>query len=138
MDKKVCAFIFLFSFVFGSSYVHANRAPSVNPIVEIDIEETQQKNAPQGFNFEDTSSTTAKRVPANIVKKDSSFNFQQYLGLVVLFLGLPLFITALITKKMSKKISSELGEEASTFKLSSVVSKEDDDEDDGIDFPKAS
>lgn len=74
MDKKICAFIFTIAFISLSGVVHSNpqnvqRGPSVDPIVEVDIEDAKRAeiNKDAGFDFAPTERQPAavkSRTPA--------------------------------------------------------------------------
>ena len=68
MDKKICAFIFTMAFISLSGVVHSNpqnvqRGPSIDPIVEVDIEEAKrgEHQNETGFDF-----APVQRLPAAV------------------------------------------------------------------------
>ena len=153
MDKKICAFIFSITLISLSGLVHSNpentqRGPSVNPIVEIDIEDIKKAESTNtsGFNFTSPQEVKAKfesRRPANIVSKSEPNTPVSYIGPIIFLFALPFGLWIMVSKKFSKKSSEENSvgyfpktHQFNPYKTDYQESSEDDDDDQ--DYPKAS
>lgn len=146
MDKKFCAFIFTFAFLTLSSVVHSNpqnvqRGPSVDPIVEVDIESSKNDS---GFDFaqaERVPATEKTRRPANIMSKADATTPSSYIGPIIFLIALPFGLWIMVSKKFSKKSEEKsVGYFPKTHQFTPFKTdyqKSSDDEDD-MDFPKAS
>lgn len=153
MDKKICAFIFTITFISLSGLVHSNpgnttRGPSVNPIVEIDIEDVKKAdvNKNEGFDFSPNRRLPAaikSRLPANIVSKVESNSPSSLIGPIIFLIALPFGLWIMVSRKFSKTPSEESAvgyfpknHQFNPYKTDYQNSSEDDDDD--IDYPKAS
>lgn len=151
MDKKICAFLFTISFITLSGVVHSNpqnvqRGPSVEPIVEVDIETANKVEATKdaGFNFapvERLPATEKSRTPANIVSKSGATSPSSYLGPIIFLIALPFGLWIMVSKKFSKKSAEDKAvgyfpktHQFNPYKTDYQKSSDDDD----MDFPKAS
>lgn len=149
MDRKICAYIFTFAFFTLSGVVYSNpqnvqRGPSVDPIVEVDIERTDSVK-PEGFNFESSPerlpATEKKRAPANILSKATANNPSSYVGPIIFLIALPFGLWIMVSKKFSKKSEEKAvgyypkTHQFTPFKTDYQKTSEDDDD---MDFPKAS
>ncbi len=158
MEKKFCAIVFAVTFVALSSVVHGSnsnihRGPSVEPIVEIDIEDAKSPANSAGFNFEDPAAVAEvapevapkaapkSRVPANIVSKSSDNTTGSMIGPLIFLIALPIGLWIVISRKISSKEDSKnvdyypKTQQFKPFKTDYQNSAEDDDD---VDFPKAS
>lgn len=157
MEKKICAFIFAFTFVTLSTVVQSNtaihRGPSVEPIVEIDIEDAKLPANSAGYNFADTdvapdvkrvptSFSPKARVPANIVSKSSASMPSSMIGPLIFLIALPIGLWIVVSKKFDKEEIEKTvdyypkTQQFKPYKTDYQKSAEEDDDD--IDFPKAS
>lgn len=151
MDKKICAFLFTITFFTLSGVVYGNpqniqRGPSVEPIVEIDIEDVKKADMSKesGFDFSSNERMPANqkaRTPANIVTKTQSNPPSSYIGPLIFLIALPFGLWIMVSKKFSKKTSDEktVGyfpktQQFSPYKTDYQKPSDDDD----VDFPKAS
>lgn len=106
------------------------RSPSVEDVVEIELnEKNPAKNAP-GYNFEQPES--AKRVPANIVTNHKREPASQVFVPFLILLAIPFGIWMLVSKQ--KKIARELEAAYKAEEHLKEASKDDDD----FTMPKAS
>lgn len=148
MHKKICAYIFGITFVALSSIVYGqspvvNRAPSVDPLVEIDIEDGKKADGVEaGFDFASTEKAPAKaRVPANIVTNDQATSPASYIGPIIFLIALPIGLWMMVSKRFNKSEEDKKVDYYSKttqfkpFKTEYQKSAEDDDD---IDYPKAS
>ncbi|MBC7714797.1 MAG: hypothetical protein H7177_15735 [Rhizobacter sp.] len=154
MEKKFCALVFALTFVALSSVVHGSpsamgRSPSVDPVVEVDIEDVKTPSH-AGYNFETPQTEhvaervptiVPKRVPANIVAKSDATTAGSMVGPLIFLIALPIGLWIIVSKKFSKSSPDEktVGYYPKTqqfrpYKTDYQKSAEDDD----IDFPKAS
>jgi hypothetical protein len=147
MEKKICAFIFGLTFITLSTVVHGqpgdvNRSPSVDSVVEVDIENAKTETPNPGYNFE-TSRAPAKmkaRVPANIVTKNQETS--SMIGPLIFLIALPVGLWIVISKKFmansdDKKV--DYYPKTQQFKpYTTDYQKSADSDDDDIDYPKAS
>ena len=152
MDKKFCAFIFTITFITLSSVVHSNpqnvqRGPSVDPIVEVDIEASNKAETTQdaGFNFappERLPATEKTRTPANIVSKAGASSAASYLGTMIFLIALPFGLWIMVSKKFSKKNADDkaVGYFSKTHQFNPYKTdyQKMSDDDDDMNFPKAS
>ncbi len=129
------AFITLFNI--GNLHANVGRTPSVEPIVEVDIEDAKNE---KGYNF--NAAQAKSRVPANIVTKSESSPISSYLGPLIFLLTLPIAIWMVISKKIKSNPPIEKTvdyfpktQQFNPYKTDYQQSAEDDDD---IDFPKAS
>lgn len=156
MEKKICALLFTISFVALSSVVHGSnstnhRAPSVDPVVEIDIEDAKAPSTSPGYNFAEvekvepahvpTSFSPKARVPANIVSKSTEPSSGSMIGPLIFLIALPIGLWIIVSKKFGKNADEKKvdyypkTQQFKPFKTDYQKSAEDDDD---IDFPKAS
>lgn len=152
MDKKICAFIFTITFITLSSVVHSNpqnvqRGPSVEPIVEVDIETANKPEATKdaGFNFapaERLPAAEKSRAPANITSKAGASSPTAYLGPIIFLIALPFGLWIMVSKKFSKKSAEDksVGYFPKTHQFNPYKTdyQKSSDDDDDMDFPKAS
>lgn len=116
------------------------RKPSVEPVVEVDIENPQVVEKNTGYNFTVAPvATTKARQPANIVsKKDPSA--QPYTGLFIFLFALPIALWIVISKKMSHNKDEKhvdyypKNQQFKPYRTDYQSPHDDDD----IDYPKAS
>ena len=152
MDKKICAIIFTITFISLSGLVHSNpenahRGPSVNPIVEIDIEDVKKANAnkDEGFDFTPSKRLPASiksRLPANIVSKVESSSPTTLIGPIIFLIALPIGLWIMVSKKFNKPTNEESAvgyfsktHQFNPYKTDYQNTSEDDDDQD---YPKAS
>lgn len=144
MEKKICAFLFAITFVTLSGVVHGqpgsvHRGPSVDPVVEVDIEDA--KKVESGYDFAKPVAATPKRVPANIMSKAEAATPSSYIGPIIFLIALPIALWIMVSKKFSKSpVEKSVGyypktEQFKPYKTDYQQSAEDDDD---VDFPKAS
>jgi hypothetical protein len=152
MDKKICAFLFTITFITLSGVVHSNpqnvqRGPSVEPIVEVDIETANKLEATKdaGFNFtppERLPATEKSRTPANIVSNPGATTPSSYLGPIIFLIALPFGLWIMVSKKFSKKSAEDktVGYFPKTHQFNPYKTdyQNSSDDDDDVDFPKAS
>lgn len=145
MEKKICAYLFVFTFIALSGVVHGQpdsiqRGPSVEPIVEVDIEDA--KKVESGFDFaKQEPKVTAKRIPANIVAKAQATTPGSYLGPFIFLIALPFAVWIMVSKKFSAKKSDKVVDyypKTHQFKPYQTDYQHTTEDDDDIDFPKAS
>jgi hypothetical protein len=145
MEKKICAYLFCLTFIAISSVVHgqAARSPSVEPMAEVDIQDSKVSNqANPGYDFtsEATPPTKSKmRVPANIVSKNQE-SATSYIGPLIFLIALPIGLWIVVSRKFAansedKKIDYyPKTQQFKPYTTDYQKSAEDDD----IDYPKAS
>lgn len=151
MDKKICAFLFTITFITLSGVVHSNpqnvqRGPSVDPIVEVDIETADKAELTKdaGFDFapaERLPATEKTRTPANIVSKSGATTPSSYLGPIIFLIALPFGLWLMVSKKFSKKSEDKsVGYFSKTHQFNPYKTdyQKSSDDDDDMDFPKAS
>jgi hypothetical protein len=141
MKKSIYALTATIAFItffnLGNLHAEIGRTPSVEPIVEVDIEDTKNE---KGFDF--NASKAKARIPANIVTKSESSPISSYLGPLIFLLTLPIAIWLVISKKIKSNPAVEKKvdyfpktQQFNPYKTDYQQSAEDDDD---IDFPKAS
>ncbi len=147
MEKKICAYLFAVTFIALSGVVHGQpdtirRGPSVEPVVEVDIEDVKKPET--GYNFAKAEPKTVvkpKRVPANIVSRTQESSPSNYVGPIIFLITLPIALWIMVSKKFSKKTEEKsVGyypktEQFKPYKTDYQASVDDDDD---VDFPKAS
>ena len=152
MDKKICAFIFTFAFISLSGVVHSNpqnvqRGPSVDPIVEVDIEGVKRDQSVKdaGFNFAPAQrfpATVKSRTPANIISKSEPNSPISYIGPIIFLIALPFGLWIMVSKKFSKSSAEDksVGYFPKTHQFNPYKTdyQKSSDDDDDIDYPKAS
>lgn len=147
MRKGLIKFIYITCLTLSAFTIHkafAARSPSVEPFVEVDIENPANNNKKgSGYNFNETNHqqmTTTKRYPAAITSKTNTSPYS-YLGPIVFLIALPFAIWMVISRKVDEpKIEDKVDYYSKTFQFTPYKTdyqKNDDDQDD-IDFPKAS
>lgn len=148
MQKKICAYIFGITFIALSSIVHgqsgtASRGPSVDPIVEIDIEDA--KKADTGYDFAATEAPAPvrqkTRVPANITTNTQAEAPTSYVGPIIFLIALPIGLWMMVSKRFNKTPEErKVGYFAKTsqFKPFTTEYQKSAEDDDDIDYPKAS
>ncbi len=156
MEKKICAFLFAISFVALSSVVHGSnsavhRGPSVDPVVEVDIEDTKSGTHSGGYNFAEaevvepvrapTSFSPKARVPANIVSKSTESSSGSMIGPLIFLIALPIGLWIVVSKKFGKSEDEKKVDyypKTHQFKPYKTDYQKTAEDDDDIDFPKAS
>lgn len=150
--KKLNATLFLFGVLIFSTIARGqnpiNRSPSVDPVVEIDIEDVKKVNSNDpGYNFETTPKKSAasaenkKRVPANIVNNTQATPVNNYIGPILFLITLPFALWLMISKKMtagSTDKSVDYYPKNHQFKPSKTEYQQPEEDDDDSDYPKAS
>ncbi len=144
MEKKICAFLFAAYFITMTGVVHGQpehveRSPSVEPVVEIDIEDA--KKVDSGFNFTQAETLTPQRIPANIVAKADPTTPSSLVGPIIFLIALPIALWIMVAKKFSKKSEEKrVGYYSKTqqFDPYKTEYKNASEDDDDIDYPKAS
>ncbi|AUN97117.1 hypothetical protein C0V70_03135 [Bacteriovorax stolpii] len=144
MEKKICALLFAFTFITLSSVVHGqpesvHRGPSVEPVVEVDIEDA--KKVDSGYDFAKNEAPAPKRFPANIVAKADATAPSNYVGPLIFLIALPIALWIMVSKKFSKKSDEKaVGYYPKTqqFKPYKTDYQQNSEDDDDVDFPKAS
>lgn len=143
MEKKICAYLFAITFIALSGVVHGqpesvSRGPSVDPVMEIDIEDVKKPES--GYDFAKAEPKTT-RVPANIVSRTQESTPSNYVGPIIFLIALPIALWIMVSKKFSKKDEEKTvgyypkTEQFKPYKTDYQASVEDDDD---VDFPKAS
>lgn len=152
MDKKICAFIFTIAFISLSGVVHSNpqnvhRGPSVDPIVEVDIEDVKRAevNKDAGFDFAPPQrypATLKSRTPANILSNAEANSPFSYIGPIIFLIALPFGLWIMVSKKFNKPSGEDnnvgyfpKNHQFNPYKTDYQKSSEDDDD---ADYPKAS
>lgn len=146
MEKKICAFLFTVSFVALSSAVHGSnsmihRGPSVDPVVEVDIEDAKSPTNSAGYNFAEVEKAEVARVPANIVSKTSESSPGSMIGPLIFLIALPIGLWIVISKKLSQNEDDKKVDyypKTQQFKPYKTDYQKSAEEDDDIDYPKAS
>lgn len=157
MEKKICAYLFGLTFIALSTVVHGQpddtkeaptvtpsvaieRSPSVEPVSEIDIEDVKLPPNHPGYNFAETEKAKSARVPANILSKASEES-QSYAGPIIFLIALPIGLWIVVSRKFSSNHTEEKRvdyypktQQFKPYTTDYQKSEEDDD----IDFPKAS
>ena len=144
MEKKICAYLFVITFILASHALHAQspnayRSPSVEPITEVDIQDAKvAQDKDTGYDFA-PAPTGKTRLPANIVSKHSTSN--SYIGPFIFLIALPIGLWIMVSKKFSKEVEDRKVDyyakthQFKPYKTDYQNSAEDDDD---IDYPKAS
>jgi hypothetical protein len=149
MKKPLFSALYIFTLLTAGFTIHQayaqTRSPSVEPIVEISIEEnrpTAQVGVDeQGFDFAAEKHTVpAKRVPANFATKSSQNSTPySYIGPLIFLIALPIGLWMAISKKIK---NSEVAEKQDyypkTFQFKPHKSDYQDSDDEDQHFPKAS
>ena len=151
----MCASIFAVLFITLTSVVYSSsstiqRSPSVDPVVEVDIEDVKTPSH-AGYNFVNTERAMAaesvktivpKRVPANIISKQDFTSVSSMIGPLIFLIALPIGLWIIVSKKFSGPSTSEKTvdyypktQEFKPFKSDYQKSAEDDDD---MDYPQAS
>jgi hypothetical protein len=147
MEKKLYALVFAITFITLSSVVHGSpsivqRSPSVDPVVEVDIEDSKAPTH-SGYNFVNPEKKAAeqKRVPANIVSKENATTPSSMAGPLIFLIALPIGLWIIVSKKLAKSTTEKnVGYYSKTeqFKPHKDDYQKTVEDDDDIDFPKAS
>lgn len=147
MKKYVFNIVYLTSLTLSVFSIHeamADRGPSVEPFVEVDIENAKNVDKkPAAFDFAHSDSKNAaqfNRKPAGIVAKDGATSPMTYLGPIIFLLALPFAIWMVISRKVSDNpVEDKVDYYPKTFQFKPYKTEyqKSDDEDD-IDYPKAS
>ncbi|MBY0416423.1 MAG: hypothetical protein K2Q18_19765 [Bdellovibrionales bacterium] len=161
MEKKICAYLLGLTFITLSSVVHgqgeksptpepttpvvatASRSPSVEPISEIDIEAPKGSPKQTGYNFVVAEEKTVKaRVPANILTKAPGENETSYTGPIIFLIALPIGLWIVVSRKFTTPVEDKRVDyypKTQQFKPhTNEFQKTTDDDEDDVDFPKAS
>lgn len=142
MRKGLIKFIYITCLTLSAFTIHkafAARSPSVEPFVEVDIENpTNNTKKGSGFNFNESQAT--KRYPAAITSKSSTSPYS-YLGPIIFLIALPFAIWMVISRKVDEpKIEDKVDYYSKTFQFTPYKTdyQKNDDDNDDVDFPKAS
>lgn len=141
--KKI-SLLFFFIFMVQSYASTPARGPSVEPLMEVDIETEQKPETAAGYDFNPKKSqpvTATRRIPANIVSKENSNKPSNYVGPFLFLLTLPIALWILVSKRFKGDSSGEkeVGYYAKTHQFpGNKAHYQSADEDDDIDYPKAS
>ena len=156
MKKPLFSALYIFSLFTAGLTIHqafAQRAPSVEPITEVSIEENKptakEGTAEKGFDFASRSPAVSevtheemKRVPANIASKSSEHSTPySYIGPMIFLLALPLALWIVVSKKMKGNEGNEKVDYYSKtvqFKPYKTEYQETDIDDEDQNYPKAS
>ncbi len=146
MKKSFLNAIYIFTIVlstFSIKEAFAERGPSIEPFVEVDIENTNADSSKtNGFNFqnEHKAKFNSLRKPAGIVSKDGATSPYSYLGPILFLLALPFAIWMVISRKVSDiKTEDKTDYYGKTFQFTPFKTDyQKSDDDDDIDYPKAS
>lgn len=149
MKKTIFAIIATIAFItfIKDEKIHAQtgRAPSVEPVVEVDIEDAKKHGSDEaGFNFNHAVATRApavvKRKPANITPSKNQTS--SYFGPMLFLLTLPFAIWMVISRKLKSQPAPEKSvgyyPKTQQFKPFRSDSPHTPDDEDDIDFPRAS
>lgn len=142
--NKISAAILLFWAMQMFAYANTpGRGPSVEPLVEIDIESAQKTEKTTGYDFKQPVSrkpSMAKtRVPANITTKSTSSSPYSYIGPFIFLITLPIALWIMVFKRFKNKEDKNLGYYGKTHQFKPRQTEyEASDEDDDVDYPKAS
>ncbi len=146
MQKGLIKFIYILCLTLSAFTIHkafAARSPSIEPFVEVDIENPNNgKGKDPGFNFNSThANAVTKRVPAAITSKNNASPYS-YLGPIIFLIALPFAIWMVISRKVDEpKIDEKVDYYSKTFQFTpykTEYQKNDDNDNDDIHFPKAS
>lgn len=143
MEKKICAFIFTLSFIGLSTIVQGQssnikRTPSVEPLVEVEIENAKSPTN-VGYDF-----STKTRIPANITSKTSENKTMSVFGPIIFLIALPIGLWIMISKKLSHKNEEKTIDyypktyQFTPYKTEYQKSADEEEDGDDMDFPKAS
>lgn len=130
MFKKNHVFTFLLVIACSTPFTGFTRSPSVNDVVEIELNEQAPKKDAPGYDFAQAEET--KRVPANIVSNHKREPASQVYVPFLILLAIPFGIWMLVSKQ--KKIAQEL---EAAYKEEERF-KESKSNDDDFTMPKAS
>ncbi len=146
MHKGLIKFIYITCLTLSAFTIHkafAARSPSVEPFIEVDIENPNNNTKKgSGFNFNENENhkmATSKRYPAAITSKNTSSPYS-YLGPIVFLIALPFAIWMVISRKVDEpKIEDKVDYYSKTFQFNPYKTEyQKNDDNDDIDFPKAS
>jgi hypothetical protein len=142
MRKGLIKFIYITCLTLSAFTIHkafAARSPSVEPFVEVDIENPNNNSKKaSGFDFNEKEKTN-KRYPAAITTKTTTSPYS-YLGPIIFLIALPFAIWMVISKKVDEpKIEDKVDYYSKTFQFNPYKTEyQKNDDNDDIDFPKAS
>jgi len=144
MEKLFIAFTLLLG-INVAAFGEVARGPSVVPLVEIDIEGQKKTESIAGYDFNQAAvrqpSQVKARVPANIVTKSSTSSPYSFLGPFIFLITLPIGLWIMVSKRFkSDPANKKVGYYTKTHQFRPFqpgLIKSDDDNDD-IDYPKAS
>lgn len=129
------------SWVFAST-PSPSRGPSVEPMMEVDIEK-ENVDTISGYNFaapvKRAPSTERKRIPANITTKSNATTAFSFLGPFIFLVTLPIALWIMVSKRFKSPDSDKAVDYYSKthqFTPKHIAIESDDDDD--IDYPKAS
>lgn len=148
MKKPLFSAIYFFTLATAGLTIHqafAERAPSVEPLTEVSLEDSIPKKDNSGFDFHKhevaAHKAEIKRVPANIATKTTSPSTPySYIGPMIFLLALPAALWIVVSKKMkSGEASAKVDYFPKThqFKPYKADNNNRDVEEDE-DYPKAS
>jgi hypothetical protein len=148
MKKPLFSAIYFFTLATAGLTIHqafAERAPAVEPLTEVSLEDSIPKKDNTGFDFHthDVVSTKseAKRVPANIATKTSGpATPYSYIGPMIFLLALPAALWIVVAKKMKNSDApSKVDYYPKTHQFKPYKAENNGrDVDDEEDYPKAS
>jgi len=148
MKKPLFSAVYFFTLATAGLTIHqafAERAPSVEPLTEVSLEDSIPKKDNAGFDFHKhdvaVHKTEAKRVPANIATKTTTPSTPySYIGPMIFLLALPAALWIIVSKKMKNGESSakvDYFPKTHQFKPYKADNSSRDVEEDE-DYPKAS
>jgi len=147
-NKKLNTALFLLGVLLFSTItkgqISQGRSPSVEPVIEVDIEEVKNSNPKDnGYNFDQSQVSAVqikKRVPANIVSNTEAPT--NYIGPIIFLLTLPFALWLMVSKKFTPSHTSnktiDYYPKTHQFQPYKTNYQESADDEDDIDFPKAS
>ena len=148
MHKKICAYIFGITFITFTSIVFSqsttiSRGPSVDPLVEIDIEDVKRADGlDASYNFTNTEKTETKsRVPANIVTNEQATGPASFIGPIIFLIALPIGLWMMISRRFNKAEEEKKVDyysKTTQFKPFKTEYQKTAEDDEDIDYPKAS
>ncbi len=148
MKKPLFSALYFITLATAGLTIHqafAQRAPSVEPLTEVSLEDNIPKKDHTGFDFQKqevaTHKAEMKRVPANIATKTSQpATPYSYIGPMIFLLALPAALWIVVSKKMKNGDATakvDYFPKTHQFKPYKVDNSSRDVEEDE-DYPKAS
>lgn len=148
MKKPLFTALYFITLATAGLTIHqafAERAPSVEPMTEVSLEDSIPKKDNSGFDFhrlEKIHQSEAKRVPANITTKaPTTPTPYSYIGPVIFLLALPIALWIVVSKKMKTTETPSKVDyypKNHQFRPYKADHNARDVEDDDQDYPKAS